>query len=93
MNLLDLVWHLLNFLAPAAALGSFTVLLTKLVWHRALQGMSWRRLWLAAVGSALAAGAVGLILTGRDGKVATYGAMVLACALGTYWAAFMRRPA
>ena len=91
MTPLDLVWHLLNFMAPAVTLGALTVLLAKLVWRQALRGMPWRRLWLYAVGAAATAGLVGLAVTGRDGKVGTYGAMVLACAVGTYWAAFRRR--
>lgn len=91
MTPLDLVWHLLNFMAPAVTLATLTVVLAKLVWRQALRGMSWRRLWLFAVGAAAAAGLVGLVVTGRDGKVSTYGAMVLACAAGTYWAAFRRR--
>jgi hypothetical protein len=33
-------------------------------------------------------GAIGLLVLGRDGKMATYGAMVLACALTLWWRAF-----
>ena len=50
--------------------------------------MRWRRL----AGTAGAAGAVvtlaGLVLLGRDGKMATYGAMVVACAVTLWWRGF-----
>jgi hypothetical protein len=38
------------------------------------------------------AGVAGLVAFGRDGRMATYGGMVLACALALWWAGFVRRP-
>ena len=91
MGPLDALWHLLNFFAPAAGVALATTLLAKLLWRRELAGASWRRLlaW-AATGGALALLA-GLVIFGRDGRMATYGALVVATALALWWAGFVRR--
>ena len=88
---LDAFWHLANLFVPALALGALTAALAKLLWRRELAAVRWRRL----AGTAGAAGAAvtlaGLVLLGRDGKMATYGAMVAACALTLWWQGFGRR--
>jgi hypothetical protein len=91
MGPLDALWHLLNFFAPAAGVALATTLLAKLLWRRELAGASWRRLlaW-AAAGGALALLA-GLVIFGRDGRMASYGALVVATALALWWAGFVRR--
>lgn len=96
MGPLDAFWHLVNLFLPALALGSLAAALAKLLWRRDLAAVSWRR--LAAPASAVSALAVlaGLWSFGRDGKMATYGGMVLACALALWWRGFgpgaRRRP-
>lgn len=84
MNALDAVWHLLNFLAPALFVGALSAAGAKLVWARELRGRSWLQLlgWAAipAVLVALAA----LVVTGRDGRMSTYAAMVAAAAAGLW---------
>ncbi len=88
MGPFDALWHLLNLLLPAAGLGVLAAALSKLVWRSALSGVRWRRLasWAsAAAGVALVAG---LVLTGRDGRMVTYAAMVLASAGALWWAGF-----
>jgi len=45
-----------------------------------------RRLGMWASAAGLAALVAGLVVFGRDGKMATYGAMVIACAAGLWWA-------
>lgn len=92
MTALDALIHLLNFLLPALLLGSIAALLAKLVWLRALGGVPLLRLAGWGTGGALLALVGGLILTGRDGAMATYGAMVLACAAALGWAGWGRRP-
>jgi hypothetical protein len=83
---IDALWHLLNFFAPAFGVGLLTALTAKLLWRRSLKSASLKRLSVWAVtGSALALLA-GLIVFGSDGKMLTYGAMVLACALSVWWA-------
>jgi hypothetical protein len=74
----------LNFFAPAVVVACFTAGAAKLVWRKTLHATSWWRLsgW-ATVGNALALiGA--LVVFGRDGKMAGYGLMVLACGLSLW---------
>lgn len=92
MDILGGLWHLLNFFAPAFGIGLFSTLLAKVFWYRALLSVPWWRLWAWATGPACAAGIAGLVYFGRDGKMASYAAMVLACSLGLWWAGFVRKP-
>ena len=88
MGPIDLLWHLLNFFAPAVGMGLIAPMMAKLLWRRALAGASWIRL----IGGVMAACAVvlvaGLVVFGHDGKMATYGAMALVCALMLWWLGF-----
>ena len=87
MGPLDIANHLLNFVAPAAAVALVLVLGGGLIGSRSPLALAW---WLRlgivfAVGVAvLAAGlvvlAAGLALWGRDGKMLTYAALVVATA-------------
>lgn len=88
MGLLDLLNHLANFFAPAWALAAVAAALAKLAWRSELAAQRWWRLaWPAALANAaLTAG--GLVWTGRDGRMATYGAMVLVTALVLWWRGF-----
>lgn len=89
MSPLDGFWHLLNFFAPALFVGVLTASAAKLLWRRSLQAVSLGRLVTWAVLPAAAAALAGLVWAGRDGRTATYGLMVVACALGL-WACFPR---
>ena len=84
MGFLDFFWHLLNFAAPAAGLA-FVVALVGQLWRPAtpwLAGLVRRWAVNALVGAlVLLAGLWGL---GRDGKMLTYGALVLAVA-SAHW--------
>lgn len=88
MGPLDILWHLLNLLAPAVALGMIASALAKLLWRRELGAVRWWQ--LAAWGSGAAAVALlgGLVISGRDGRMATYIAMVLGCAAAMGWVGF-----
>jgi hypothetical protein len=88
MGPLDAVWHLGNFLLPALALGALAAALAKLVWRRELAAVAWRPLATAASGACTAVLVAGLLAFGRDGKMATYLGMVLACALTLWWRGF-----
>jgi len=91
MGPLDAFWHLLNFIAPALGVALLAASLAKLSWRHELAAVSWRRLvaWAAVAGTlALIAG---LVVFGRDGKMATYGALVAASALALWWVGFVRR--
>ena len=91
MSPLDALWHLLNLLAPAVGVGLLASAAAKLLWRRALKGVAWTRLsvWACSV-SALTLLA-GLVVFGRDGKMASYGAMLAACALSLWWHGFLAR--
>jgi hypothetical protein len=88
MGLLDAGLHLGNLLVPALGLGALAAALAKLLWWRELRGVSWRRLALPACTVAAAVTLAGLLVFGRDGKMATYGAMVAGCALVLWWRGF-----
>jgi hypothetical protein len=77
MGPLDALMHLGNLFLPGVALGALAAALAKLLWRRELAPVSFQRL---AVPAALA--------FGRDGKMATYAGMVLACALTLWWRGF-----
>jgi hypothetical protein len=80
MGPLDTFNHLFNFVAPAAALALVLVPLARLLMPKSAPALSW---WAQAaivfiVGCAVLV--AGLWLQGRDGKMSTYAALVLASA-------------
>ncbi|RYG14550.1 MAG: hypothetical protein EON92_01765 [Burkholderiales bacterium] len=85
MGPLDLLNHLLNFVAPALFVGTFLVVAAKLVMRRNLAAVAlWKQVAInVAVG--VAALLAGLIIFGRDGKMATYAALVICCASSQWW--------
>lgn len=92
MGPIDALLHLANFFAPALGVGLLAALLTKLLWWRDLRNVSWLRLarWATLGGAVALVG--GLVLLGRDGKMLTYGAMILLSALGLAWAGWRNKP-
>jgi hypothetical protein len=82
----DAFWHITNFFAPALIVGGCAALLTRLVWRRELGSRSVWRLWAWASGACALASIAGLVMFARDGKMATYAAMVAACAAALWWA-------
>ena len=90
MGPLDAAWHLLNFLAPAVAVGLLSATGAKLLWRREMASVAWRRLAGAACGASVVALIGGLVLTGRDGRMGSYAAMVVACAAALAWVGFGR---
>ncbi|CAN5329495.1 hypothetical protein BH11PSE9_BH11PSE9_13460 [soil metagenome] len=90
MDPLGAFWHLTNFFAPAVGIGLIAASLAKLLWRRELKAVRWWPLSLWAMAGSAAVLVAGLLVFGRDGKMATYGAMVIACALCLWWAGFGR---
>ena len=86
MGVLDGWWHLLNFFAPAVGIGLIAAVLAKLLWRRHLKGVSAWHMAMWAVAASTLALVAGLVWTGHDGQMLTYGAMVLMCALALWWA-------
>jgi hypothetical protein len=91
MGPLDAIWHALNFFAPALGMAALAASAAKLLWRRELAGVAWHRLalWGTLAGAVVLVG--GLVAFGRDGKIATYGALVVVTALALWWAGFLRR--
>jgi hypothetical protein len=85
MHPLTAVNHILNFMAPAAWMALALALLGALVYRGrpSKPGRWWRRMVLDFVVGLLVLVA-GLLLWGRDGKMLTYLALVLACA-SSHW--------
>jgi hypothetical protein len=91
MGPLDAFWHLANLIAPGLGLGLIAAALAKLLWRRELATVPWRRLATWAASASIAVLLAGLVISGRDGRMGTYGAMVMACAAALWWTGFRRR--
>lgn len=83
MDLLDLANHLFNFVAPALFVALSLALISCIAPRRTIAGGGvlhrfWRSFWInAAVGVVVLA--AGLIVFGRDAKLLTYAALIVAC--------------
>jgi len=90
MGPLDAFWHLANLFGPAVGLALIAPSLAKGLWRSELRGVRWRGLvqWTALANAGVTLG--GLALLGRDGRMATYGAMVLATTLVLGWQGWAR---
>jgi hypothetical protein len=75
---IDLAIHLLSFAAPAFAVALLVTLLARLVLPRGPQSMGWGASFALNFIAGLVVLGLGLWFFGRDGKMATYAAMVLA---------------
>lgn len=80
MTALDALFHLINFVLPAAFVGGVLAL-----WGKQLKGVSSkravRRVWLINSTVGVVAMTAGLILFGVDGKMLSYTLLVVACSL------------
>lgn len=85
MGPLELLNHLLNFLAPALVVGSLLAVAGPWVTGRRGAGMSRLRQALLNLAAGALALLAGLWFFGNDGKMASYGLMVLLTA-SAQWA-------
>jgi hypothetical protein len=88
---IDALWHLLNLFAPAVGVGLLASLLAKLLWRHELQGVALRQLCAWSTSGAALAWFAALVVFGRDGRMISYGAMVLVCAISLWWVGFGAR--
>jgi hypothetical protein len=80
MGPLDLLDHLLNFAVPALFVGVLLALAAKALVRRAPAAPAlWKQMAINVVGG-LGVMLAGLAFFGRDGKMATYAALVVVCA-------------
>jgi hypothetical protein len=80
MGFIDAILHALNFMLPAASVAMFVTFIGRfLKQNKPLAGVFIARAAINFI-VCLAVLLIGLILTGRDGKMLTYLAMVLASA-------------
>jgi uncharacterized membrane protein YfcA len=75
----DVFWHFVNFALPALLVSLGITLWGSFQFRRQPQ-ISWKWRWLLSAMGGLGVLVGGLIITGHDGKMATYGALVLVCA-------------
>jgi len=88
MDPIDAFWHVGNFLLPALVTAALTSAACRLLWRRELGGLAWAALLRPALAAALLTQAAALVVTGRDGRMSSYLALVLAVALALWWRAF-----
>jgi hypothetical protein len=80
MGFLDIINHLLNFAAPAAFVALWMVLVVRFIWKKRQISDAFIRQFAIIFVVNLAVLVAGLWYFERDGKMATYLAMVLASA-------------
>ncbi len=85
MDLIDLFWHLAGFVAPALCVAPLVVGLAHLLDGKKSPAPSWRVRLITNFAVCLAVLMLGLALTGQDGRMLTYGALVLASATAACW--------
>ena len=90
MGLIDFLWHLAGFLAPAAALALLVSLSARILLPGTAGAGSWKTAVTIDFVAGVAALLAGLWLFGRDGTMLTYACLVLACGtsqwmLGRSW--------
>jgi hypothetical protein len=88
MGLLEAARHALGLVLPGLMLGAMAAALAKLLWWRALRSVRWWTLAAPAMGTSALVPLAALLLSGRDGRMAMYAAMVAVCALTLWWRAF-----
>jgi hypothetical protein len=85
MSALDLLIHLLNFVAPAFFVALLLALLFRVFMRRRSTAVGlWTQL-LVNFAAGLAVLIAGLVFFGRDGQIATYAALVAVCGSVQWW--------
>jgi hypothetical protein len=82
---LDLLIHLSNFLAPALCVAGLVTFSARLFRKGMSMASGVRRHLAVNFAICAAVSLAGLLLWGRDGRMATYAALVLAAASSQWW--------
>jgi hypothetical protein len=80
MDVLSLIVHVLNFSAPAVAVAAWITLISPLIWRSSSPWKAWKSRFVLNSLAGVLMLLLGFIWFGRDGKMISYAAMVLACA-------------
>ena len=80
MGPLDFLLHLINFAAPALVLGPLVDLSARAGIVPGARARTWWKQWLFNIAAGLGVLVAGLLLTGQDGKIVTYAALVVVVA-------------
>jgi len=79
MTPLDLLDHLLNFAAPAFAVGFLCALMGRFTMRQSGKPWAWSAQGAIKTVVGVAVLVTGLVVFGQDGRMATYAALVAAC--------------
>ena len=85
MSFFDLLNHIFNFALPAIAMGVMVPLFSRLIWRKTPLKRPLQSQMLITSLAALAVLLTGLVVFSTDGKMATYGALVMVAALCQWW--------
>ena len=85
MSVFDLLNHIFNFALPAIAMGVMVPLFSRLIWRKTPLKRPLQSQMLITSLAALAVLLTGLVVFSTDGKMATYGALVMVAALCQWW--------
>lgn len=90
MSPVDAAWHAFHLVLPGLLTGAIAAAFSKMLWRHELRGVRWLRLatWASAAGALGLMG--GLLLFGRDGRMATYALMLALTAGALAWAGWGR---
>jgi hypothetical protein len=79
MGLIDAILHGLNFLLPALFISAFVTFAGRFFKQKRPLAQNWRARAAIHLIVCISVLLLGLVITGRDGKMLTYLAMALAC--------------
>ena len=85
MGFLDLILHLLNFIAPAVFVALLMVLASPLLMKKRVQVPVRIKQFAINFVVCMAALLIGLVALGRDGKMVTYLVLAVCCATSQWW--------
>lgn len=80
MPMLDFLIHLLSFVAPAFFLALVLAAGARLVWRKRTHLLPWYHMASVNAMLGILILALGVVLTGQDGRMGTYACLVLAMA-------------
>jgi hypothetical protein len=89
MDFLESLNHLANLFLLPLMLAAFVSGGAKVLWRRELQAQPWVVLFAAAAAAGCAIALVGLGLSGHDGRMGTYLALVIGIAVVVWWMGFV----